>query len=396
MRVQDAPRAPACSPAVDTYSGFLSLPTELRCHIYDYLLAEPHAITISAGYTTIFGHRIRDRARTVDVPGLPLDLAPIVRSNHDASLLSVATPPEIALDGPDAWTDGKPQLQLPGPLALLRTCRMVNDELQDYMRGRKARKAARARSTTTTAADESEGLSLYVSYPHGVLVLNHLYPSLLKQARRVHISGYYTSDKDSDLPPASSLDSSADLSLTPQSSFTAAPPVRSMYRASHNTTPRLRRTRLRLDPPLQRQPVSTKPDRVFPALDKSTSSTALAALADTLHTLFPSTCTPTQLTHLSARILYPGPDSYSSVWSNENSPVSHILRGICGGKIDMQVKRGSLGCGVSVGARPQPEKRVVSTAWENWRVAGSVDDRGRRRGGREVGVGDLDGFLIEV
>ncbi|KAJ4378803.1 hypothetical protein N0V86_005676 [Didymella sp. IMI 355093] len=409
MRVKDAPRwAPACSPAVDTYCGFLSLPTELRCHIYDYLLAEPHAITISAGYTTVFGHRIRDKARKVDVPGLPLDLAPLVRSNHDATLLSVATPPEIALDKEDVWTGGKPQLQLPGPLALLRTCRIVNDELKDYMRGRKARKALRAKNTST-AADDAEGLSLYVSYPHGVMVLNHLYPSLLKQARRVYISGYYATAKETGLPVSVSLDSNTDLSLTPQSSFTT-PPAQSVHRErSHTTsgTPRLRssRTRLRLDSPPQQETPPPKSSNTFPAIDKDTSSAALTALSDTLRVLFPSSpapspAAPSPLVSLQARILYPGAESYSSVWSDESSPVSHVLRGICGGKIDMQVKRGSLGCGVSVGVAPQPDKRVVSTSWENWRVIeqAPVGLNGRRMTGRgrEVRLSDLDAFLTEI
>lgn len=426
MHVKDAPRwAPAYSPAVDTYCGFLSLPTELRCHIYDYLLAEPHAITISAGYTTVFGHRIRDKARKVDIPGLPLDFAPLVRSRHDAALLSVATPPEIALDKEDAWTGGKPQLQLPSALALLRTCRTINDELKDYMRGRKARKALRLKNTSTVA-DDTEGLSLYVSYPHGIMVLNHLYPSLLKQARRVYISGYYTnSTKESELPLNASLDSNAGLSLTPQSSFTT-PPVRSMYRERSHTTnaiPRLRssRTRLRLDAPLQTQACPPTSSDSFPAIDKDTSSAALAALADSLRVLFPSppssTSTPAApsplsssatgcpngvvgLVSLQARILYPGAESYSSVWSDESSPVSHVLRGICGGKIDMQVKRGSLGCGVSLGVTPQADKRVMSTSWENWRVVerAPVGLNGRRMTGRgrEVRLSDLDAFLTEV
>ncbi|KZM25175.1 uncharacterized protein EKO05_0008521 [Ascochyta rabiei] len=411
MRVHAAPRAPACSPAADTYCGFLSLPTELRCHIYDCLLAEPHAITVSAGYTTLFGHRLRDKARKVDVPGLPLDFAPLVRSSHDAALLSVATPPEVALDQQDGWSGGSPQLHLPGPLALLRTCRMLNDELRDYMRGRKARnaarKAARTNDTPPTASHDTEGLSLYLSYPYGVLVLNHLYPSLLQHARRVYLSGHYTSAKEAHLPLNASLDSNTDLSLTPQSSFAARTPVRSMCRATANPAPRLRstRTRLRLDPPLQQATPPSKPPTAFPAVDKSTSSTALAALADTLRVLFPPTpaptaCRPPQLVSLHARILYPGADSYSSVWSDESSPVSHLLRGICGGKIDMQVKRGSLGCGVSVGVVPQPKKRVVSTSWENWRVVeqATVAPNGRRMTarGREVRTEDLDQFLTGV
>lgn len=413
MGSKDDPRVPARPQAADTHCGFLSLPVELRCYIYDYLLADPHAITISAGYTTIFRHRIRDKARKVDVPGLPLDFAPVVRSNHDAALLSVASPPEVALEKEDASNAGKPRLQLPGSLALLRTCRMVNDELEDHMRRRKARKtkAACSKGTSTAAAEDTEGLSLYVSYPYGVLVLNHLYPSLLKQARRVYISGYYTTEKEPELPLNGSIDSNADLSLTPQSSFTATP-VRSMYHSTANPptanpTPRLRssRTRLRLDGPLQRVDPSTKSPHTFPTFDKSTCSAALTALADILRVLFPSLpapepTTPSPLISLQARILYPGAESYSSVWSDESSPVSHLLRGICGGKVDMQVKRGSLGCGVSVGVIPQPEKRVVSTSWENWRVIeqAPVGLNGRRMTGRgrEVRLSDLDQFLTEV
>jgi hypothetical protein len=416
MGIQDTtPHVSAHSETASKHCGFLSLPTELRCYIYDYLLAEPHAITVSAGYTTVFGHRIHDKARKINVPGLPLDFAPVARSSHDAALLSVATPPEVALEKEDVHNGGIPRLQLPGPLALLRTCRMVNDELKDYMRGRKMRKAARAKNTSS-AKDDTEGLSLYVSYPYGVMVLNHLYPALLKQAHRVYISGYYASAKEPEMPLNASTDSSTDLSLTPQASFAAAaavaPPVQSVPPASGNPighpTPRLRssRTRLRVDSPLQNQePIKTP--TAFPALDQATSSSALAALADMLRVLFPSPPTPvptpfvpTPIISLQARILYPGAESYSSVWSDESSPVSHLLRGICGGKIDMQVKRGSLGCGVSMGVHPQLDKREVSTSWENWRVMeqapAGVNGRRMTGRGREVQLSDLDQFLTEV
>lgn len=416
MGIQDTPNVSAHSQTASKHCGFLSLPTELRCYIYDYLLAEPHAITVSAGYTTVFGHRIHDKARKVYVPGLPLDFAPVARSSHDAALLSVATPPEVALEKEDVHNGGVPRLQLPGPLALLRTCRMVNDELKDYMRGRKVRKAARAKNTST-AEDDTEGLSLYVSYPYGVMVLNHLYPALLKQARRVHISGYYASAKEPEMPLTVSTDSDTDLSLTPQASFAAAPappattsapasPVQSTSPTpTGHPTPRLRssRTRLRVDSPLQNQE-PTKTPTTFPALDQATSSAALTALADMLRVLFPSPSAPafvpTPITSLQARILYPGAESYSSVWSDESSPVSHLLRGICGGKIDMQVKRGSLGCGVSMGVHPQTDKREVSTSWENWRVMeqapAGVNGRRMTGRGREVQLSDLDQFLTEV
>jgi hypothetical protein len=170
-------------------------------------------------------------------------------------------------------------------------------------------------------------------------------------------------------------------------------------------TPRLRssRTRLRVDSPLQNQE-PTKTPTTFPALDQATSSAALTALADMLRVLFPSPSAPafvpTPIISLQARILYPGAESYSSVWSDESSPVSHLLRSICGGKIDMQVKRGSLGCGVSMGVHPQTDKREVSTSWENWRVMeqapAGVNGRRMTGRGREVQLSDLDQFLTEV
>jgi hypothetical protein len=189
------------------YSAFLSLPTEIRCEIYDYLLVDSQSITISAGYITVFGNRIADRARKHDIPGLPFNLAPLVRQSRDASLLSVAKPPEIPIDeclmAEAAQKDST--VGMPAPLALLLTCRLVNDELTDYMRGRKQIKTARARSANPTAEedepvmkDDNEGLSLYVTYPYGVLVLKSMYPYLLKQARRVYISGHYSSPGDSE------------------------------------------------------------------------------------------------------------------------------------------------------------------------------------------------------
>lgn len=369
-----------------TASGFLSLPTELRCHIYDYLLADPHTVTISAGYVTIFGHRRQDRARATHIPGLPRDLVPIVRSHHDASLLSVANPPEIAME--DGWTDdaGEAKLSMPAPLALLQTCRLVNDELSDYMQGKKKIAEAHTSQGDAGAEDDKEGLSLHVSYPYGVLVLKHMYPFLLKQARRVCISGYYSCTRNQAPHSLESEDES--LSISPVTSFSTHAPTRSYgrvnSRARTNTTPS--RPRMRLDPPmpLQCQQVD-KTTSVFPPFALTTASLAPDALAHVIRTLLPPT--PTQLVKLEARILYPGGDSYSTVWSDDQSPVSHILRNICGGKIDMQVKRGALGTAMRVVARPKPESRTVSTAWENWRGAG-------RGCGDALGVSELDAFLV--
>ena len=112
------------------------------------------------------------------------------------------------------------KLGFPAPVALLLTSRLINDEMTDCMRRRK--RLAGARSTTDADgvvqddANDKEGLSLYVSYPYGVLVLKSLYPYLLKQARRVYVSGYYT-------PPCENepLDTNDGEHLTPSSSLAA-------------------------------------------------------------------------------------------------------------------------------------------------------------------------------
>lgn len=406
----------------DSYSGFLSLPTELRCHIYDYLLADSHAVTISAGYTTVFGNRIQDRARTIDIPGLPLDFAPLVRCHRDTSLLSVANAPTIPFDDGRLSNAETVQSIYPAPLALLQTCHLVNDELTDYKRGKK--RMARAPSEDGTenfpdGAEDKQGLSLYVTYPYGVLVLKSMYPYLLKQARRVYISGHYASSKDIEAETPQSFNEGDERRLSPSGSFAVAesfgtpdsarPLGRRSRSGSHYTqttadgasaTALTARPRLRLDPPLVRQQRhASRTESLFPAFSPATCELAPLALALLVRTLLPPD--PTQLVKLSARILYPGENSYASVWSDNNSPVTHILRNVCGGKIDMQVKRGSLGTGLCLTARPKPESRIVSTSWENWRTGGvngtvvPARPAARRPTGR-MEIADLDGFLMDI
>ncbi|KAF2826301.1 hypothetical protein CC86DRAFT_446097 [Ophiobolus disseminans] len=386
------------------YSAFLSLPTEIRCAIYDYVLADSTSVTISAGYITVFGQRIQDRARKRDIPGLPLDLAPLARRHYDASLLSIAKPPEIAIDQ-IAMGDVETEtgiLGVPAPLALQLSCRLVNDELQDYIRGKRAIKAARARSASDAneaqdVEDDNEGLSLYVTYPYGVLVLKSMYPYLLKQARRVYISGYYTETSTTSPPsPSSGHEAEAEAAsehLTPANSFEVAPSFSSArtnrsFRRTKAITPTATHTshstrpRLRLDPSLPTHTSTT----TFPPYSAPTQTLAPTALALLIRTLLPPT--PTQLTRLTARLIYAGEDSYASVWQ-AGSPVTHMLRNMCGGKVEMRIKRGASGTGMLYCAKPNPEARVVTTSWENWRGG-----RGRRGRGMGLEGRDWDGFLV--
>ncbi|CAO2648410.1 Nn.00g076770.m01.CDS01 [Neocucurbitaria sp. VM-36] len=386
------------------YSGLLALPTELRCHVYDYLLTDSQTITISAGYMTVFGNTIRDRARKVDIPGLPLDLAPLVRCHHDITLLSVAKPPTIAIDA-CVGEGGGEKLVYTAPMALSQTCRLVNDELMDYMRGK--RWSARARSSQENldrrfSTHEEEGLSLYVSYPYGILVLKSLYPFLLKQARRVHISGHYTAPKEVKPASTTSPKASEGEHLTPTNSVAASfgttTPMRSFNEGSSEHNPLtpifndVNRPRLRLDRPSMRPQQQYSLTKIyFPSYPPDTATIAPTVLAQLVRTLLPAE--PTQVAEISARILYPGCDTYNSVWSDENSPALHILRNICGGKIDMKVKRASLGTGLYLTARPNPEERIVSTSWENWRMPRRARFRGMDRLSSSVDAKDFDAVL---
>ena len=70
-----------------------------------------------------------------------------------------------------------------------------------------------------------------------------------------------------------------------------------------------------------------------------------------------------------------------------------MLRNICGGKIDMLVKRGSLGTGVCLTAEPNPNARVVTTNWENWTTP-VVGRNGIVRRISRLGIKNLDQFLM--
>jgi hypothetical protein len=79
---------------------------------------------------------------------------------------------------------------------------------------------------------------------------------------------------------------------------------------------------------------------------------------------------------LELRIYYPGPDSYSTVWGDDNSPTVVALRNIYAGEVTIEVWRGRWGTGVYLYVVPNKDepnsegsgragrgKRVVSTVW---------------------------------
>jgi hypothetical protein len=320
-------------------SFLLALPTELRLHIYDYLLTDTNTITLTAAPLTVFGHKIRDRTRTKPIPGLPDDHCALVKYCHDPTLLSITNPPSISLD--EGWPASTcDRLPFPAPLALLQTCWLIKDELADHMKRRKPR-------------EDAGGLSLHVSYPYGVVVLKEMYPYLLKQAKNVYISGYYHAPPTSQTCNAQSATTSKHNPLYPSQFL--------------KTTERLR---TRLDTSRAR-----KPHRVnFPAHPPTTCLHAPQALAHMIRTLLPSTLTSLQV--LEARIYYPGESSYSNVWGDDGSPITVLLRNTCGGEFALQIGRGRTGNAVEMMVRPEPKSRIVTTGWKILGQERGVDEVG--------------------
>ncbi|KAL6708339.1 hypothetical protein ACN47E_003263 [Coniothyrium glycines] len=422
----------------NAYSGFLTLPVELRCQIYEYLDAEPRAITISAGKITNSSDITHGSRRTPKIPGVPLDLTPLVQCQHNPDLLAIAYRRPISNEDlcknyiDDKW------LVYPATMSLLLTCRLIHDEIIDFMRWQKKIAQAQSASENThsqnmakegnkgkqereekrmdkdeNVEDNMKGLSLYVTYPYGVLVLKHMYPLLLKQARRVHISGHYryTAALDAEAQSANistSIEVEIDDRLTPSNSFATAEsfgrpaPTCTDNSSCSNSRRTLKRPaatqeqrpntrpRLRLDSPLASDTQENRTMELsYPLFTPSAASLAPPALSLLVRTLLPNTST--NLSTLTARIIYPGENSYAPLWSDEESPVSIILRNICGGKINMQVMQTNLATGIHLTAQPKPEGRIVSTSWKTW---GRISHRPQRyQRPNTMCLKDLDKFL---
>ncbi|PSN60293.1 hypothetical protein BS50DRAFT_640361 [Corynespora cassiicola Philippines] len=307
-------------------SLLLSVPTEIRLLIYDYCLDEPNAFTISAAPITVFGHKIQDLGRKNEIPGLPLDHAPLVRNHYDPALLSVSTPAQISLDKEEGFNTTVPKLPMPAHMALASTCRMMRDEIQDHVQRH------RGGSATT------KNLALYVSYPYGVVVLDALYPFLMKHVRNVYISGYYTSSKDA--PPHA----------------TAMPRIRRSSMIRQNST--IPRPHVRLDPPLKNT------DPVLPTHPSTTITHAPNALENLVRTILPRTSAPTSaFQSLEARILYADTKSYNCIWGDLNGPVTNILRNTPGGDITTHATNGRVGSGMVLSVKPKSDGRRMASSW---------------------------------
>jgi len=273
----------------------LELPVELRLQIYSDTLIESSAITISTAKLTgspcDIVHRLYGCNRA-PFPGILLNHEPVIENKYDASLLSITNPASIPIDAP--YRDKA----YPSCHPLLLVNKQIHNELKSHFNLMHSRTA-----------------NIFISYPHGLHIFNTLAPSLIRQARSLHLAGIYT-------PTSFSPTHRAYLPTSPQSEIPAA----------HNYH-----------------------GRIIP--DSPTQ------LADMIKTLF-GPARRHEVDKLELRIYYPGDDSYSTVWGDDCSPIVMALRNIYIGDIGITVYRGRYGTGVHLTAKSNAEnRRVVSTVW---------------------------------
>lgn len=274
---------------------FMALPVELRLQIYSDTLLESSAITISTarlvGTASEVVHRLYGSDR-MPFPGIPINHEPVIEKRYEPSLLSVTVPAQMNLDAP--YRDRA----YPSCHPLLLANKQIHNELKSHFNLMHSRTA-----------------SIFISYPHGLHIFTNLAPSLIRQARSIHLAGVYT-------PTSFSPSHRAHL---PSESQSVVP-------AAHNYN-----GRLIPDSPTQ--------------------------LADMIKALF-GPLRRHELDKLELRIYYPGDDSYSTVWGDDCSPIVMALRNIYVGDIGITVYRGRYGTGVHLTAKMNLEnRRVVSTVW---------------------------------
>lgn len=151
--------------------------------------------------------------------------------------------------------------------------------------------------------------NLFVSYPHGLHFLQTTTPELLLQSRSVHVCGSYI-PRISERPRRGG--------------------------ATHYAVPE--------------------------ELEGDVVPDAVGQLSKLVKDTFGSNASH-PVEKLELRIYYPG-DSYSTVWSDTDSPIGVALYNIGCAEIDMVVYRGRYGNGVHLTATPVTErKRVITTVW---------------------------------
>ncbi|KAK5172559.1 uncharacterized protein LTR77_002679 [Saxophila tyrrhenica] len=294
---------------------FLRLPTELRLQIYAYALHEHPYITI--GSAQLVGRHADIVHKLYADERTP---HPGLPDNSIPLLEPTYSPSLLSLTTPPTLSASSPSSPTTAAphisLASLHLlCRQTHHDLLTHFSG-----------------PEAHHTRLFLSYPNGLNILRTLpgTSNLLAQTRSLHIAGAYR-------PHNFSASRAATLGSTTHPPFV---------------------------------------DEHFHGGWSPNSAGQLSAL---IAGLFGPKPTHPGLTKLELRIYYPGSDSYSVVWGDDDSPTVIALRNVFDGEINVEVWRGQRGTGVYVnvtrdeaGQRKEGErpKRVVSTVWRRLEEGG--------------------------
>ncbi|KAI7232983.1 hypothetical protein KC330_g5652 [Hortaea werneckii] len=158
----------------------LSLPTELRLEIYNYLFPSSDIITIGTAelhgprHEVIYRQYASGKSPSKDAPP---GHEPLIVNGYNANLLHPTRPAKIHLprrnQDEDATITPTTRLRL--------VCRQIARELAQHF------------------PPNPHPAHLFFSYPYGLHILHSRHPSLLSQARTVNLTGIYT---PSDFSPA--------------------------------------------------------------------------------------------------------------------------------------------------------------------------------------------------
>lgn len=285
---------------------FLALPVELRLQIYAACLLDSPAITISSAEIT--GSHPDIIHRLYGESRTPYDGLP---QNHEPVITERYDARLLSITNPALIpANSASTLDDGSPYAKdygdCPSLLLVNRQIHTELK-------SHFNLTTTRRT------SLFLSLPHGLHVFRTLAPSLIRQTRSLHIAGTYT-------PIA--------FSPTHRAWLPGQGPHHPSLESRFN-------------------------GKVLP--DSSTQ------LADLIKSCFGPE-NRHRIEKLELRVYYPGEDSYSVVWGDDQSPIVLALRNIYTGDISITVYRGRYGTGVYLSAKPnggesEERRRVVSTVW---------------------------------
>ncbi|KAK3631475.1 hypothetical protein LTR56_016839 [Elasticomyces elasticus] len=288
---------------------FFVLPVELRLHIYSFAVLDDPSITIG----------------TAELIGSHPDIVHRLYGGKRSPYPGIPEHHEPVVEA--GFNASLLSATNPATIQLSQVAPLSDDESHEYAHTAHlalllVNKQVNTELKSHFKISKNRQTSLFLAYPHGLHVCRTLTPHLLRQARSVHVAGTYVSR-----------------------TFC---PIRSACVGPREPAPAL------------------------PKCNGGVTPNSTKQLADLIASAFGPGATH-DVQKLELRTYYPGEDSYSTVWGDDDSPTVVALRNIYCGEVGIEVWRGRHGTGVYLTARhigDGEKKRIVSTTWRRLEEGG--------------------------